>query len=340
MRVIENPYYSLHDPHWKFVLGPDTYATRDVPQRVDLIRAALQKDSRFRFQKAKRFPECHFSEFPYHQFIVRTAKSILDDKTETYPDLFPGEGAGRKRRVDNPLWGGVHCTDAVTPILRGTWQAARGSGEAALTGAQILISGKEREVYALCRPSGHHAGPRVFGGYCYYNNSVLAANLLRKQGKVAILDIDFHHGNGTQEYFYQSSEVFTASIHCDPEVEYPYFWGYESEKGEGKGKNANLNLPLTKNADKQQYLAAVSRFCRSIKRVQPDWLIISAGFDTHKNDPVGGFRLETEDFIEIGEELGQLGLPTLINQEGGYNPEVLGPCVLSFLSGFLSKRRD
>ena len=338
MLVIENDNFSKHNPHWVFTLGPDTYETRDTPRRVEVIRSALAAAPDFEFTKAHRFPERNISRLhPYHDYI-RTVSEGLDDPTvELYPDLFPGEGARLPRKI-HPLWGGVWCTDAVTPLSMHTYEVARGSAEAALTGAEVLRSGAAREAYALCRPSGHHAGPRVFGGYCYFNNTATAADMLSRSGRVAVLDIDYHHGNGTQEFFQERKDVFTSSIHGDPDVEYPYFWGYADERGIGQAIGTNLNLPLPLGTSGEIYLEAVDQAIASIQDYAPEFLIVGAGFDTHAADPIGGFALTEETYPEIGRRLGALGLPTLVCQEGGYNTDVLGACVLGFLQGLLRGR--
>lgn len=339
MLVVEHETYLAHDPRWVFTLGGETYRTRDIPSRVDVIKRRLAKDARFEFVGAKSFPLRRLRELhPYHDWIKKTSRGITDPTIEIYPDLFPGEGANLPKRSDRPLWGGIWCTDAVTPIKMHTYDAAKRSGETAMTAAERIAKGEQREVYALCRPSGHHAGPRVFGGYCYFNNCVLAADLLRGHGAVATLDIDFHHGNGTQEFFQSDGRVFTASIHADPAAEYPYFWGYAGEKGVGEGKGANRNFPLPLGTSDEQYLDTVDKAVRAIRRFRPDFLVISAGFDTHKDDPIGGFAMTLEVYPEIGRRLGALGLPTVICQEGGYRGRTLGRCVHGFLSGFLRGR--
>jgi acetoin utilization deacetylase AcuC-like enzyme len=338
MLVVEKHNFSLHNPSWSFTLGPETYETKDTPQRVERIRAALAGDDHFRFVTAKRFPETLLARLhPYHDFIKRISKVARTSGEEVYPDLFPGEGARLERKI-HPLWGGAWCTDAVTPIMGRTYEVAKGSAEAAMTGAQLLLDGRKREVYALCRPSGHHAGPRVFGGYCYFNNTATAAELLVPHGTVAILDIDYHHGNGTQEFFEERRDVFTCSIHADPEEEYPYFWGYRSERGTGQGEGANLNLPLPKGSGDEAYLAALNQALRAIRSFRPSFLIIGAGFDTHESDPIGGFALSTGVFAEIGRRLAAVDCPVLICQEGGYNLEVLGDCALEMLRSFADAR--
>jgi acetoin utilization deacetylase AcuC-like enzyme len=335
MLVIESDAYRGHYPHWAFQLGGERYKTKDVPSRVEAIRRELKKDERFVFKTAERFAEKHLSRLhPYHRFIKHISGSLADDRTEIYPDLFPGEGAGLPRRMSSPLWAGLYCTDAVTPIMKQTYPAARGSAECALTGARLLARARERVVYALCRPSGHHAGPRVFGGYCYFNNAAAAAEYLSAKGRVAVLDLDYHHGNGTQEFFERRSDVLTCSIHGDPSQEYPYYWGYRDERGKGAAVGSNLNLPLPIGSGDEVYLGAVDKACRAIRRFGPQFLVVSAGFDTHRDDPIGGFKLSFGVYPEIGARLHALDLPTLICQEGGYNLRTLGRSVRGFLNGF------
>ncbi len=335
MKVIEKYTPDGHSPQWKFQLGPESYETKDTPQRAILIRERLKAEKGFDILPAKQFPERVLSRMhPYHDFIKNTSESLTDPTVEVYPDLFPGAGINLPRRVDNPLWGGIWCTDAVTPIMQKTYSVARASAECALTGAEMLATGEERLVYALCRPSGHHAGPRVFGGYCYFNNAALAADYLSHYGRVATLDIDYHHGNGTQEFFQERKDVFTASIHGDPEQEYPYFWGYARERGKGQGRGYNLNLPLPLHSGADLYMVAVDQAVAAIGRFHPDFFIISAGFDTHEGDPIGSFKLQTHDYAVVAQHLASLNVPTLICQEGGYNIDVLSACVLSFLKGY------
>lgn len=337
MKVIEKYNDSLHNPYWKYLLGPEAYEVKDTPKRVEAIKQALRDDPQFEFIMARKFPERLITRIhPYHDYIRHTSETLSNDEEEFYPDLFPGEGAHLPRKVDSPLWGGIWCTDAVTPIKKKTYEVARASAETALTGAELIRDKGEKAVYALCRPSGHHAGPRVFGGYCYFNNVATATEYLLPGGKVAIVDIDYHHGNGTQEFFEETKSVFTASIHGDPSDEYPYFWGYADEKGKGQALGTNHNEPLPKGTQLAPYIAALERIIEKIQQFDPAYLIIAAGFDTHVSDPIGGFDLRTEDYTEIGKCFGSMNLPTLICQEGGYNIEVLGACVKNFLHGIES----
>ncbi|WGF86197.1 histone deacetylase family protein [Marinivivus vitaminiproducens] len=225
--------------------------------------------------------------------------------------------------------------DAGTPIMAGTWQAARASADVALTAAGMVRNG-ERAVFGLCRPPGHHAAADVFGGYCFLNNAAIAAQALvdRGAGRVAILDVDYHHGNGTQAIFYDRPDVLFVSLHGHPRQEFPYFLGYEDETGEAAGEGANLNLPLAWGTDFEAWSAALETGCRRIAEWGPDALVVSVGVDTFKDDPISHFTLESEDFLRIGERIARLGRPTVFLMEGGYAIEPIGINAVNVLAGF------
>jgi len=249
------------------------------------------------------------------------------------PDTFAVRAFGG--RVSRTIWGqlGHHGTDSLTPILAGTWNAAYASAQVALAGAQALDDGAPL-AYALCRPPGHHAYHDLYGGYCYLNNAAIAAHWLTRRGRrPAILDIDYHHGNGTQAIFYERPDVFFCSLHADPEDEYPYFAGYTDEMGAGEGEGYTLNLPLPLDTDETAYLRALNWALEAIDVVAPDVLIVSLGFDTIAGDPHGGMRLSAETFRPIGRSLAAQGWPLLLVQEGGYLRGALGPALLALLEG-------
>ncbi len=237
------------------------------------------------------------------------------------------------QRIDAAL--GAYAMDAATPITADTWQAAYWSAQTALSGIDALASG-ERRAFALCRPPGHHSGADYMGGYCYLNNAAIAAREAssRGLGPVAILDVDYHHGNGTQDIFYRDSDVLFASIHADPVTDFPYYWGHADEAGEGPGKGTTLNLPLPRGTQWPAYAAALSRATDRIAEWGAKTLIVSFGADTFCNDPISHFQLETEDYGRMGQAISALGLPTLIVMEGGYDLESLGHNVARFCSGF------
>jgi acetoin utilization deacetylase AcuC-like enzyme len=236
-------------------------------------------------------------------------------------------------RIDARL--GQYSMDASTPIAEGTWESAYWSAQTALTALEAVLAG-ERAAFALCRPPGHHAGADYMGGYCYLNNAAVAAEAARAAGtgRVAILDVDYHHGNGTQDIFLERGDVFFASIHADPRTDYPFFWGHSEERGIGAGEGATLNLPLPHGTRMGDYEAALDRALEAIAGFGPGLLVCSFGADTFAGDPICSFALETADYAPVARRIASLGLPTLIVMEGGYAVDALGANVAAFLSGF------
>src|SRR5690606_17707426 len=217
-----------------------------------------------------------------------------------------------------------------------TLSAAGWSAACALEATKLVAQGKEQVTYALSRPPGHHASFDTYGGYCYFNNAAIAARELKKKGRVVIFDIDFHHGNGSQEIFYEDPDVMVISIHGDPRDYFPYLMGFPEETGKGEGSGFNLNIILPTGAKIKTYENALKRqVFPTIKAFEPSYLIISAGFDTYRLDPIGKFELDTPDYERLGRLICDLKLPTVILQEGGYYTKDLGLNARSFLKGFL-----
>ena len=237
------------------------------------------------------------------------------------------------KEIDGKL--GYYAMSADTSISGGTWEAARASANVALT-AQSLVASSAASAFALCRPPGHHAATDLYGGYCFLNNAAIAAQAFRDQGaaKVAILDVDFHHGNGTQDIFYDRDDVFFASLHGHPRDTFPYYLGYADERGTGAGGGTNLNLPMSPGTLWPEFSAALEKALKQIAQFGPDALVISFGADTYKEDPISFFRLESEDFLRMGEQITKAGYPSLIVMEGGYAVEALGTNTVNFLEGF------
>jgi acetoin utilization deacetylase AcuC-like enzyme len=235
-------------------------------------------------------------------------------------------------RIDARL--GAYSFDASSPIAAGTWEGAYWSAQTALSALDALAA--TRNAFALCRPPGHHCGRDYLGGYCYLNNAAIAAEAAITAGrrKVAILDVDYHHGNGTQDIFYDRGDVLFASIHADPKLDYPYFWGHADEIGEGDGEGATLNLPLPRGAGLAGYRPVLDAALERIAAFAPELMIVSYGADTFAGDPISHFRLETADYPVIARQIASLGVPSLIVMEGGYAVEALGANLSAFLSGF------
>jgi acetoin utilization deacetylase AcuC-like enzyme len=233
---------------------------------------------------------------------------------------------------------GYHVYDSSCPISSDTWLSARWSAMTAAHAAMQVVAGDDA-CFALCRPPGHHASQDTAGGFCYLNNSAIAAQQLRTaHQRVAIIDVDVHHGNGTQRIFYERNDVLTVSLHADPERFYPFFWGYETETGAGEGQGYNRNLALPRGTGDSAYMPALGDALDSVAKFAPDAIVIALGLDAHEDDPYRGMAITTAGFGDIGRAIGQLGLPTVLVQEGGYLSEALGANLSSFLEGFWASR--
>ena len=256
-----------------------------------------------------------------------------------YPSSFPPPRSRRRLKGEarlNALEGyGYYTFDLTAPLIAGTYDAALGSASCAMTAANMVLYG-DRAAYALCRPPGHHAGRDYSGGYCYFNNTAIAARILSARGPVAVLDIDYHHGNGTQDIFWEDDGVLTISIHCDPRVDYPYFAGYADEVGAGQGEGFNLNIPLPPQTGGEWYLKAIELALDRLQLFGPWALVLAVGFDAYERDPLGKFKLQTADYEVLAQRLRSLNLPTVLVQEGGYATEALGQNVVAFLEPFSS----
>ena len=253
---------------------------------------------------------------------------------DAIPYVFPvvARRALRLDRIDARL--GRYAMDAGTPIAAGTWEGAYAAAQVALSAAGAVLGGA-RAAFALCRPPGHHAGADYCGGYCYLNNAAIAAQAAIDAGRrVAIIDIDYHHGNGTQDIFWQAANPLFVSIHADPATDYPFFWGHADETGAGEGAGATLNLPLSHGTRVAAYRAALATALDRIAAFAPDLLVVSFGADTFAGDPISHFALETADYRVLASDIAALGVPTLIVMEGGYAVDALGANVASFVKGF------
>jgi acetoin utilization deacetylase AcuC-like enzyme len=230
---------------------------------------------------------------------------------------------------------GQYAFDSGTPLMAGSWAAAREGASCALAAAQAVLAG-ERAAMALTRPPGHHAGPAFMGGYCFINNGAVAAQALRDGGlqRVAVLDVDYHHGNGTQTIFYERSDVFTVSIHGDPRTEYPFFLGHADERGAGAGEGFNLNLPLLRGTGFKTWFDTLQHGLQAVFDFAPQALVVPLGLDTFENDPISGFTLRSADYLQVGRALASLQLPTVFTFEGGYAVAEVGINAVNVLEGF------
>lgn len=256
--------------------------------------------------------------------------------SDALPLAWPCRGFRQKlpESIDGRL--GYYSFDAGTPITAGTWRAITASANVALTGAKRLKDGGEQAVFSLCRPPGHHAARDLYGGYCFFNNVAVAAQWHRDAGaaRVAILDVDYHHGNGTQMIFYSRADVLFVSLHAHPAQEYPFYLGYGDETGEGKGKGFNVNYPMHWGTAWDAYGRSLDDGIARIADYRPDVLLVSLGVDTFKSDPISRFGLESHDYTEIGRRIAGLGLATQFVMEGGYAIDEIGVNTVNALTGF------
>jgi acetoin utilization deacetylase AcuC-like enzyme len=308
----------------------------ESPVRIDSILAEIGNTNLFQRIPPRRFSERHIMAVHDPEYVdyFKEVCARLEPGQSIYPYVFPIRNATRPPK-ELPIRVGYYCIDTFTPINRNAYLAARRAVDCVLTATKEILSGY-RLAYALVRPPGHHAERKAFGGFCYFNSAAVAAQYLSAYGKVVVLDIDYHHGNGTQQIFYERPDVVTISIHGHPSFAYPYFSGFADEKGEGAGKGYNINVPLPENVNGERYLKTLERVLRRLKRFRPRFLIVTLGLDTAKEDPTGSWSLEATDFEAIGRMIGSLRLRTLVVQEGGYDTRVLGINARNFFTGLWS----
>ena len=310
------------------------------PKRADLVLDRLQSLALGQIISPRSFgrlPLARVHADNYLNFLETAWDAWVAEHGEydALPLVWPTRGLRHIEpdHIDGKL--SYFSMDAGTPITAGTWRAVTAAANVALTGREQVAAG-ERTVFALCRPPGHHAAADYYGGYCFLNNAAIAAQAFLDDGarRVAILDIDYHHGNGTQSIFYRRNDVLFVSLHAHPRQEFPYFLGYEDERGEADGEGYNLNLPLPFGTDFTGWSAALETACQAIADYSPDALVISLGVDTFKDDPISQFRLDSEDYPQVGQRLAKLRLPTLFVMEGGYAVEAIGVNAVNVLTGF------
>jgi acetoin utilization deacetylase AcuC-like enzyme len=307
----------------------------EAPVRIPSILEGLKQAVPLEQIAVKHFSDQHVTaahDRVLVDFIRRCSASMPPGKS-TYPYVFPIRNRERPPR-DLALLAGYFCIDTFTPINANCWPAARRAADCALTAAGLCLEGR-RFSYALVRPPGHHAERRAFGGFCYLNSAAIAANYLSHYGRVAVLDVDYHHGNGTQDIFYARRDVLTVSIHGHPRFAYPYFAGFAEETGEREGTGFNLNLPLAEHASTADFFKALKTAEGRIARFAPHYLVVALGFDTAAADPTGSWKLRPADFAALGRSIAGMVIPTAFIQEGGYRTRTLGRNAAAFFSGVL-----
>ncbi len=350
MQIVYSPAHLAHDISLETVMGLPVPAN-EVAERAEKIRATLEADGGFPMVEPThhgegpitavhdpglvRFLEVAWSEVR-RQGLPRPFLSA-----DTYPNrqMFEGmttEAVARFAREPEQAAGraGFWGLDSAAPLVAGTYPAALAAVDVALTAADLVLSGASA-AYGLCRPPGHHAARSMYGGYCFFNNAAIAADSIsRATGeRVAILDVDYHHGNGTQQIFWRRADVRYVSIHAHPDRAYPYFLGRADEIGEGDGVGENLNIPLPGAATNEAYLVALDRALEAIAAVPGSIVVVSLGFDTYGLDPIGDFALTTDVYHEIGRRTAALGRRLVILQEGGYHRPSLGENARAWLRG-------
>ncbi|MGB5247945.1 MAG: histone deacetylase family protein [Woeseia sp.] len=313
-------------------------ANPEVPERsarllAAALRSGLQQEAPNDYGLAPLEAVHDARYLHFLQNIYKRWSRIEGASAEVLPNVHPDRRNGTypKSAVGHV---GYHIYDASCPIAAGTWEGARWSANSAVHAANIVLGG-EAACYALARPPGHHAGSDLVGGFCFLNNSAIAAHILRSaHERVAILDVDVHHGNGTQDIFYERGDVLTVSIHADPVRFYPFFWGYADERGAGDGQDANYNFPLPRGTNDDDYLPVLDEAIARVRKFKPGALVVALGLDAYVNDPYQGFAITTPGFARIAARIAALNLPTVLVQEGGYLSDGLGANLESFLQGF------
>ncbi len=348
MQIFHNPQHQRHAGRHEMFRGR-LVDCHEVPERLEHVLAALRRRGIGDLSEPARLSPLDMALLrrvhkpAYLDFLARAwddwvALDPANAALDILPSVWPNHGL---RRDVEPLnfsaQVGRYAFDAGSPITAGTWEAALAGAACALDAARAVGAGA-RGAMALTRPPGHHAGADFYGGYCFVNNTALAAQALRDGGaeKVAVIDVDYHHGNGTQSIFYERADVFTASLHGDPRTEYPFYLGYADELGAGAGLGANLNLPLPIGTGFDAWQVGLRQLIGQAQKHGADALVVALGVDTFEGDPISRFTLRGADYARVGEMLAAMDLPTVFVMEGGYAVEALGDNVAGVLEGFLA----
>jgi len=340
MKTVYSSDHILRNPKTELT-GGQLVTPFECPQRADYVLAAIESQQLGDVIHPSQWPRSIVESIHdpgYLTFLDTVWQRWINagNQGEAIPNVWPSRSMPSQRiprNIEGQL--GYYSLAGETSISEGTAEAAWVSANVALSAAELLNLG-ENSAFALCRPPGHHASNDQYGGYCFINNAAIAAQKLRYDGakKVAILDVDFHHGNGTQDIFYQRDDVLFCSIHGDPMVAFPYFLGFADETGEGPGEGFNLNIPLPRGTPYSIWRAALCRVITNILSYGADAIVVSLGVDTFENDPISFFKLKSDDFIDMGQTIAGMGLPTVFIMEGGYAVEEIGTNTVNVLKGF------
>ena len=337
MKIVYSEKHAQHDPQ-NFVVRGTRQRSAEQPERATRLLAAAKAAGHSilppQSYGAGPAATVHTPEYiEFLQIAAREWAKLPGASPEVVPNVHPARAHASypKALAGRAGW---HQVDLACPIGPHTWEAALAGTEVAATVADMVLAG-EKHAYALCRPPGHHAYADMAGGFCFLNNTAVAAQRLRsRHERVAILDVDVHHGNGTQGIFYERDDVFTVSIHADPDYYYPFFWGHAHERGTGKGEGFNLNLPLPLGSPDAPWLEAGDKALTRIKEFQPTALVVALGLDASESDPLQGLKVTGAGFHAMAEKIARMGLPTVLVQEGGYLGDDLGRNLVQFLAGF------
>ena len=342
MIVFHNPNHIDHAPAWEFFRG-ERVACFETPARASFVADQLARQGHPLnvpdTESSSVLAQVHaprylaFLESAWAQWLAQDAANA---DRQPFPSIWPVRTLRSDQEPANFIARlGLYSMDNGSPMVAGTWAAAKAGADAAVSAAARLRAG-ERAAFCCTRPPGHHAGADFMGGYCFINNAAVAAQALRNGGaaRVALLDVDYHHGNGTQSIFYERPDVLFVSIHGDPRTEYPFFLGHADETGEGAGEGFNLNLPLPARSTADAWFEALERACERIAVHRADALVVSLGLDTFVGDPISTFALQGPDYLRLGERLARLALPTVFMLEGGYAAAELGVNAVNVVTGF------
>jgi acetoin utilization deacetylase AcuC-like enzyme len=341
MKIYYSDVHTQHNPPFEYFDGGKEMPYLEMPERMQRVLAALQSRAWTEILPPQDYglePILTVHDPSYVEFLRTAYDEWLRQENPQAPvALMPATFPPRRwMRKPKSVLGqaGYYQFDLSAPITPGTFPAAYSAAQSALSGAEAIAE-SDSAAFALCRPPGHHAGKDFAGGYCYLNNAAIAAQQLSAAGRVAILDIDYHAGNGTQDIFYERDDVLTLSIHADPDFEYPHFCGFADESGAGPGAGFHLNYPLPAGTDDAAYLSTLEAALGQINGFRPKFLVVSAGMDLYGGDRLGKFRVTRQGIAQIGIRIAELNLPTLVVMEGGYNNEALGQNMVALLEAFI-----